>query len=251
MPSYPTAAAAGSTVTLPTVIGTRWTQDTIRAGMVVAEHALDTVDVLASEGDGTIVESGKFASLAIASATLTAQTDLTPTSTWYSDDASYYWTTDPVSGARSFALHISCQDATVEQSIVECYGLRDGSTSNGWHWQVDNNGTSSVKFYTLASGSSTTKLTVGSVTDAKLEAGYWLRTTLYPSGEVRAEYVQGAIGSQPSATDWVFGWQGASQTVADDVLRFGFAFRYIGGGAAPLWDFGFLQISNSLDVTIS
>lgn len=247
MPTYPTPPPA---VTLPTVIGERWSETGIQGGMVLADHDLaDVADLTTSPGAMTVLNGDEFAALSIGSGLLTAQptTDADAASTWPTDNANCYATLPPAPGGALYEFHVAVLDATVGRASAECYVL-DDTTTSGYHCRLDAYpaGADGAAVYSRVQGSGTTlRYTVAGVSDATLEAGYWWRIHVRDDMSVRIEFAAGAAAARPDADGWTFCYEGSDgQLTGDNPIRVGFGLRYITGQST--FNFGALRAGNAL-----
>ena len=208
--------SSGSTVTLPTVIGTRWTDGGLIGPNVYADYNA-TVDgtttaLVSSPGDAVQYNTARFATLKATTGVITVEHDGTTTAWDWSPNTYTSGTNVWTLGDRGFfEIHVRTADAANAggTGAARCDLLlrATGALGNPGKWfsvyhkaaatneirAVYYNGFSGAYF-----GAGVTP------TNGQMDVGYWHRFEWEADGQVRLYRVAGAAGSRPSMADYAF-----------------------------------------------
>ena len=246
----------GSTITMPSVVGSRWTEQGLFAGLVVAEHDMATVsDLVTSPGDGAWQNEGASKSAAplsnaeIASSVIVLQHDGATADSWWSGTYTapfYYWDLNLTSGdGFLFQAHIALPTAAATSAIKML--AVDSTTAANWIGPELRSGAPNHAL--VAVGPASTQSALTAPTDGELTTGFWFRITVNADNDVSFWYRKAAAGTPPTENQWTF-WRenGAYFATNPHTIRVGFVVDGLGGAS---WQISGLRIGLPGLVTIT
>jgi len=256
MPTYPAAAAAtGSTVTLPAVVGSaddRFTTSGLLGPNVFAEFNYDTVaDFVAEDGDATIVNGARWTTASDGSSVSTIEHDSTDTN-WlngtYTSPARLW----PVGRGGFVEFHIATKDEANAGDIWGGLLARSGANNAVFVGYALGAGGAAAPSYGGNEGPNTA-ISGATINTAECDTGIWLRLDIdATSGGYRLQSVLGASASRPAETDYSTAKTSASYFAGLSDIELGFYSIQNGDvGSDDEWRIRKLRIGRVAAVTIS
>ena len=208
--------AGGSTVTLPTVIGTRWTDGGLIGPNVYADYNATedgtATALVSSPGDAVQYNTARFATLKATAGVITVEHDGTTTAwDWFPNtytSATNVWTL----GDRGFfEVHVKTADAANAggTGVTRCDLLlrATGALGNPGKWFSVVHRAAATNEISGGYYNGSTGAYFGAAvnpTNEQMDVGYWHRFEWEADGPVRLYRVAGAAGSRPSRADYTF-----------------------------------------------
>ena len=208
--------AGGSTVTLPTVIGTRWTDGGLIGPNVYADYNATedgtATALVSSPGDAVQYNTARFATLKATAGVITVEHDGTTTAwDWFPNtytSGTNVWTL----GDRGFfEVHVKTADAANAggTGVTRCDLLlrATGALGNPGKWFSVVHRAAATNEISGGYYNGSTGAYFGAAvnpTNEQMDVGYWHRFEWEADGPVRLYRVAGAAGSRPSRADYTF-----------------------------------------------
>ena len=198
-----------TTVTLPTVIGTRFTDAGLFDGFVFADYNATESDMVTNPEDAVQYNTARFTTLSSTSGAITVEPDGTTTKwDWNTDTytaGANVWTI----GEQGFMeVHVATNDAANAGGTGKVHMItiirQTGALGNTSKWieMVTTVGSANESVGIEYPGA--TASTFGSIvpTDGQLDTGYWYLHEAMRDGSVRTSRVAGAAGARPAITSY-------------------------------------------------
>lgn len=203
--------SGGSTVTLPTVIGSRWTDTGLLDGFAFADYAATVADLVASPGDATQYNTAKFAAFSSSSGVITVRHLATPSTwDWFTGPAytagCNFW---PMGGRGFFEAHVRTADGAnmggTGNSQISLIVRPTGALGNprkflqAYFQMGVGKGCGIVQY----NGGGATDNGASTPTAGQADTGYWFRFEVDHDGTARVYRIAGAAGARPALHTYI------------------------------------------------